>query len=125
MTSSHDVGRHDTPPDEVTLRGMRFHVLVGILPHERVVAQPLEIDVTAWVTHGELVDYRGIHDAVRAVVEGGETLEYLEHIGDAIAKRVLDAASVERARVTLRKPHVALPTPLECAEVVVTRGRRA
>jgi dihydroneopterin aldolase len=125
MTDSHDAGRHDTtPPDEVTLRGLRFHVLVGILPHERLVPQPLEIDVTAWVTHGELVDYRGIHDAVRSVVEG-ETLDYLEHVGDAIAKRVLDAKSVERARVTLRKPHVSLPSPVTCAEVVVTRGRRA
>ena len=124
MSDSSDARRLVTPPDEVTLRGLRFHALVGILPHERVLPQPLEIDVTAWVTHGELLDYRQIHDAVRAVVEQ-ETLEYLEHVGDRIAARVMDAKSVERARVTVRKPNVSLPSPLTCAEVVVTRARRA
>ena len=29
----------------ISLVGMRFHVRVGILPHERVHAQPLEIDI--------------------------------------------------------------------------------
>lgn len=124
MTSSPDDGRRTTPPDEVTLRGLRFHALVGILPHERTVPQPLEIDVTAWVTHGQLVDYRGIHDAVRTVVEGG-TLDYLEQVGDAIAERVLSSEAVVRARVAVRKPHVALPSPLAYAEVVVTRERDA
>ena len=32
---------------EITLRAMRFHALVGILPHERELEQPIEIDVTA------------------------------------------------------------------------------
>jgi 7,8-dihydroneopterin aldolase/epimerase/oxygenase len=122
MTDSQGDGWQGSPPDEVTLRGLRFHALVGILPHERVVPQPLEIDVTAWVPHGELVDYRGIHDAVRAVVEG-ETLDYLERVGDAIAQRILEVGPVARARVALRKPHVTLPTPLSYAEVVVTRAR--
>jgi len=122
MTDLTDAGRQDSPPDEVTLRGLRFHALVGILPHERVVPQPLEIDVTAWVSHGELVDYRGIHDAVRTVVEGG-ALDYLEHVGNAIAERVLATSAVQRTRVAVRKPHVSLPTPLSYAEVVVTRVR--
>ena len=124
MNDSQDAGWHATPPDEVTLRGLRFHVLVGILPHERVVPQPLEIDVTALVTHGEIVDYRDLHDAVRSVIEQ-ETLDYLERVGDAIAKRVLDSKAVEMARVTVRKPHVPLPGPVACAEVVVTRVRNA
>jgi dihydroneopterin aldolase len=122
MTDSPGDGRRTAPPDEVTLRGLRFHALVGILPHERTVPQPLEIDVTAWVSPGQLVDYRGIHDAVRSVVEGGN-LDYLEHVGDAIAQRMLSSEAVVRARVAVRKPHVALPSPLLYAEVVVTRER--
>ena len=32
--------------DEITLHAMRFHALVGILPHERDIPQPIEIDLT-------------------------------------------------------------------------------
>lgn len=114
-----------SPPstgDEVTLRGMRFHALVGILPHERIVPQPLEIDVTATVPRGGVVDYREIYDATRGVVESHE-LDYLERIGEAVASRVLAIAGVRRARVAVRKPHVPLPGPLAHAEVVVVRER--
>ena len=33
--------------DAITLRGMKFHTLVGLLPHEEKFPQPLELDVTA------------------------------------------------------------------------------
>jgi len=108
----------------VTLRGMRFHALVGILPHERTIPQPLEIDVTAIVPRGAVVDYRGIYDAAHAAVEAG-TLEYLEHVAEDVATRVLALVSVLLVRVAVRKPHVALPGPLEHAEVVIERTRGA
>lgn len=110
--------------DEVTLRGMRFHALVGILPHERTIPQPLEIDVTAIVPRGAVVDYRGIYDAAHAAVDAG-TLEYLEHVAEDVATRVLALVSVLLVRVAVRKPHVALPGPLEHAEVVIERTRGA
>lgn len=108
--------------DEVTLRGMRFHALVGILPHERTVPQPIEIDVTATVPRGTVVDYREIYDITRAVVDA-QPLDYLEHIGSAVADHALAIAGVRRVRVAVRKPHVALPGPLAHAEVVVVRER--
>lgn len=110
--------------DEVTLRGMRFHVLVGILPHEREFPQPLEVDVTATVDPGQVVDYRGIYEAARDVMSA-QPLDYLETIGDTIARRVLGLPGVRRARVAVRKPHVPLPGPLEYAEVVVYRDTGA
>jgi dihydroneopterin aldolase len=110
--------------DEVTLRGMRFHALVGILPHERSVPQPIEIDVTAWIASGTIVDYRDVYEAARAVVTE-EKLEYLEGIADAIARRTLALRGVSRARVAVRKPHVALAGPLDHAEVAVVRTQRA
>ena len=33
--------------DQITLAGMRFHALVGVLAHEREIVQPLEADVAA------------------------------------------------------------------------------
>ena len=46
---------------EITLHGMRFHGLIGVLPHERVTAQPIEIDLTVRVAsepRDGVVDYR-------------------------------------------------------------------
>ena len=120
----HEDGGVSSSYDEVTLRGMRFHALVGILPHERSVRQPLEIDVTAWVAAGTIVDYRDIYEAARSVVSE-EKLEYLEGIADAIARRTLALHGVSRSRVAVRKPHVALDGPLDHAEVAVVRSQRA
>jgi len=111
------------PPDEVTLRGMRFHALVGILPHEREVAQPLEVDLTVWASSsGIVIDYRGLYDVVASVVTSGQ-IGYLEAAGARIADAAVALAGVSRARVALRKPNVALPGPLAHAEVVVIRLR--
>lgn len=110
--------------DEITLRGMRFHALIGILPHERTVPQPLEIDLTVHVAPGlGVVDYRRLYDLAATVVAAGPT-DYLEEIGDRIARGVLDER-VHSARVAVRKPHVALGGPLDYAEVVVERSRDA
>jgi dihydroneopterin aldolase len=106
---------------EITLRGLQFHTLVGVLPHEKQFPQPLEVDVTVWVTGGAaLLDYRSLYAAVSDVVREGP-VSYLEDAGEKIAERVLADGSVRRARVALRKPHVALPGPLAYAEVVVER----
>lgn len=108
----------------ITLREMAFHVRVGILPHERELPQPLSIDVTVTLAGDDppLLDYRELHALVARVVQGGP-LDYLESIGDAIARAALARPEVSDVRVALRKPHVALPGPLACAEVVVERDR--
>jgi dihydroneopterin aldolase len=103
---------------------MRFHALVGILPHEREVPQPIEVDlsVNADPAHGVL-DYRRLYDVTASVVANdGESIDYLEEIGDRVADRVFALGRVVRAvRVAVRKPHVALGGPLAYAEVVVDR----
>lgn len=110
-------------PDEVTLRGMRFQTLVGVLPHEREIAQPLEVDLTVWAAAtGIIVDYRGLYELVARVVNEGP-IEYLETAGARIADAAVAMAGVSRARVALRKPNVPLPGPLRYAEVVVSRVR--
>ena len=111
--------------DTITLRGMRFHVRVGILPHERELAQPLEIDLTVGLEAGDaVVDYRDLYADAAAVVARGP-LHYLEEIADAIARRALARPRVTRAHVAVRKPHVALGGPLAYAEVAVDRDRAA
>ena len=111
---------------EITLRAMRFHALIGILPHERTTTQPLEIDLTVSVMDDEgVVDYRALYDDVAAIVNAGP-IDFLEELGDRVASSVLLAhARARRVRVASRKPHVALGGPLAYAEVVVERARDA
>ena len=113
--------------DEITLRAMRFHPRVGILPHEQEFSQPLEVDLTVWTTARDaaagVVDYRGLYDLVAARVAAGP-LEYIEHVAADIVEAARRLDGVIGARAAVRKPHVALPGPLLHAEVVVERGRR-
>lgn len=111
--------------DAITLRGMSFHTLIGVLPHEREHPQPLEIDLTAWVRPGNpVVDYRRMYAEVRAAIQS-PSLFYLEQLAESIAARILSEVEVQRVRIRVRKPHAAVGGPLEYAEVAVVRERDA
>ena len=111
---------------------MRFHVLVGVLPHEHTHPQPLEVDVTVWraaradddETGGadDIFDYRDLYDAVAARVTRAP-LRFLEDVARTLVGDLLARPLVRRARVAVRKPHVPLPGPVAFAEVVVDSGR--
>jgi dihydroneopterin aldolase len=108
---------------EVSLRAMKFHALVGILPHERTLPQPIEVDVHVRISDEDaVVDYRALYDLTAAVMNSGP-IDYLEEIGTRIARAALEHSRLVRsARVAVRKPHVALPGPLAYAEVVIERS---
>jgi FolB domain-containing protein len=111
--------------DAIMLRGMSFHTLIGVLPHEREHAQPVEIDLTAWVRKSEkVVDYRRLYAGVRKAVDGKSML-YLEDLAESIARNSLTEAAVQRVRVVVRKPHAALGGPLRFAAVAVVREKDA
>lgn len=105
---------------EIALVGMRFHVRVGILPHERELPQPLEIDlrVRRDGDAGAVLDYRTLHQLATDAVSA-EPLGYLEEIAGEMIGRALALPGVAWARVVVRKPHVALAGPLAHAEVAM------
>ena len=105
---------------QIKLAGMRFHVRVGVLPHEREIAQPLEIDLTVRraADTDAVLDYRALYAVVRDVVSA-EPLDYLESVAGAIAAGVLALGGLTSVRVAVRKPHVALGGPLAHAEIIV------
>jgi 7,8-dihydroneopterin aldolase/epimerase/oxygenase len=107
---------------EITLRDMRFHALVGILPFERDTPQPIEVDMTVQVGDGEgIVDYRALYGIAADVLRSGP-IDFLEEVGDRIARgAIAHSARVHSVRIAVRKPHVALGGPLAYAEVVVER----
>jgi dihydroneopterin aldolase len=107
----------------ITLADMRFHVRIGILPHERELPQPLAVDLTVHLaTNAALLDYRDLYAVVRDVIDA-EPLDYLETIGCNILDRLLVMNAVASARVAIRKPHAAIGGPLGHAEVVVEGDR--
>ena len=115
--------------DVVTLKAMRFHARIGVLPHEAEIAQSIEVDASLWVRRGgarptlkDIVDYRRVYDLVADVVTKGHT-NFLEEVGERIAARALELPLVERVRIAVRKPNVALPGPLAYAEVALERER--
>ena len=115
--------------DVVTLKGMRFHARIGVLPHEAEIAQSIEVDASLWVrrpgtrlTSKDIVDYRRVYEIVAEVVTGGHT-NFLEEVGERIADHALQLPLVERVRIAVRKPNVVLPGPLAYAEVALERAR--
>jgi 7,8-dihydroneopterin aldolase/epimerase/oxygenase len=112
----------DRTLDRITLRGMQFHLLVGILPHEREHPQPLELDLTAWIVagHAGVVDYRGLHAAARDAVAASPR-EFLEEIAERVAMATLGVDGVRRVEVRVRKPNVPLGAPLDYVEVAIQR----
>ncbi len=114
---------------QITLRAMRFHARVGILPHELTTAQPIEVDLTVRVGPGDdqasVIDYRALYDIAARVVSAGH-IDFLEQIAASIADGALaHSPRVVAARSAVRKPHVALGGPLDYAEVVVERTAHA
>jgi dihydroneopterin aldolase len=121
------------PTDHISLKGMRFHTMVGVLPHEEHVPQPLELDLTVWRSlrsvgesdsPAQLIDYRDLYEIVASAV-GTSPHRLLEALCEKIARHVLEAVSVDRVRVAARKPHAPIPGPLDYVEVVIERERLA
>jgi dihydroneopterin aldolase len=110
---------------------MRFHTLVGVLPHEQQIPQPLELDVTVWLSlervgqtdsARNLLDYRHLYEVVAQTV-GASHHRLLEALCEKVAARVLALDEVERVRVAARKPHAPISGPLDYVEVVIQRER--
>jgi dihydroneopterin aldolase len=117
--------------DAITLSGMRFHTLVGLLPHEEKFAQPLELDVTAYLSLRRVgesdapamrLDYRELYATVAGCV-GDSHHKLLEGLCERVAAAVLELEGVARVSVAARKPHAPIPGPLDFVEVAIERMR--
>jgi len=113
----------------VTLQGMRFHTRIGVLPHEAEIAQSIEVDVSVRVSRDEalhgaegIVDYRRLYGLVAGAISAGH-IRYLEDLVERVADLALELEGVGSVKVSVRKPHVALPGPLAHAEVSLERAR--
>lgn len=113
---------------------MRFSARHGVLPDEKVTAQPFEVDL---VLHADLapaaerddldatVDYAGLFDLVRAIVEG-TTRDLIEALAGSIASAVLAATPpdlVDAVEVRVRKPEAPIDGSFDTVEASILRRR--
>lgn len=123
-----------TAPDRLSLLGMRFLGRHGVLPEEKVMAQPFEVDL---ILHADLaeagerddlaatVDYAALFEVVRAIVEG-TSRDLIEALAGAIASAVLAATPpelVESVEVRVRKPKAPIDGSFDTVEASILRRR--
>jgi dihydroneopterin aldolase len=105
---------------------MQFHTRVGVLPHEAELPQPVEIDLSVVVAPGmkppRVVDYVALYSATAEVMSTPH-IAYLEDAAERVAQAALHVSGVTAVTVSVRKPHVPLPGPVDFAEVTITRQR--
>ena len=119
--------------DRIFLRGMRFMACHGVLPHEREVPQPFEVDVELGLSlraAGEsddlddTVNYAKVYDVVSTVLT--VTRKYLiEAIAEEIADDLLrDFDSLRWVRVTVHKPSAPIDGIFSDVGVTILRRRK-
>jgi dihydroneopterin aldolase len=102
--------------DTLTLSHLRFHGRHGVLPEEMARGQEFDVTVHLELPLAEAgrtddlnrtVDYRAIHEVVRAVMEG-PSRKLVEALAEAVAAELLQAfppvQAVELEVVKLRPP---------------------
>lgn len=118
--------------DSIRLLGLGFHSILGDLPHEREVPQPIEVDVEISIDARPAaaadsvaagLDYRAVYAAVEESVAADpeRAPRLVETLCERIAAAVLALDGVDAVRVRVRKPWAALPGPARTVEVEVTR----
>ena len=130
------MSRDGSHSDRLSLLGMRFSGRHGVLPEEKVTAQPFEVDV---VLHADLgpaaerddlaatVNYAALFDLVRAIVEG-TTRDLIEALAGSIATAVLAATPpdmVGAVEVRVRKPEAPIDGSFDAVEASIIRRRAA
>ena len=119
--------------DRIFLRGMRFMACHGVLPHEREVPQPFEVDVEMGLDLraagesddlGNTVNYAKVYDVVSTVLT--VTRKYLiEAIAEEIADDLLrDFDSLRWVRVTVHKPAAPIDGIFSDVGVTILRRRK-
>jgi dihydroneopterin aldolase len=119
-------------PDRIELRGLRVLGIHGVLPEERVKAQPFELDLDLKVDLSpagrsddlaDTVDYAGVVDRAEAVVGGPGHYRLLEALAEAIAATSLEDERVVSVTVGLRKLEPPLAADIATVGVRITRSR--
>ena len=107
------------------LSGIRAEGRHGARPGEKDAAQPfvVDLDLEVEVTGDDIdatADYRGLTEAVRAVVEEG-SFDLIESMAASIADACVVFEPIVRATVVIHKPNAATRLAIDGVAAAVTR----
>ena len=118
--------------DRIEVRGLLVTTVVGVLAHERTMAQPLQIDLDLHVDLrdagrtddlSDTANYGDVAERVALIVrESKDAL--LERVADRIAEMVVGIDRVEAVDVTVTKLRPPIPEQLDSTAVRIHRHRR-
>lgn len=117
--------------DRIDISGLRAVTIVGALPHEREIAQPLQIDLPLEVDPrdagrtdelGDTVHYGLVADSVIAAVEESKDI-LLERLVSRIADEVLSFDRVDAVQVELTKLRPPIAVDGSSTSVRIRRTR--
>lgn len=118
--------------DLIRIEGLRLMTVVGVLPHEREAAQPLQVDLAMHVdlhdagVSDELDDtanYGAVSEAVASTVTGAEDM-LLERLAGRIATVALSFRHVEAVDVRVTKLRPPIPIDVSATSVEIHRTRQ-
>ena len=119
------------PGDRIEVRGLVVTTLVGVLPHERALAQPIQIDLDLHVSLrdagrsddlADTADYGDVAERVAGVVREAKDV-LLERLADRVADEVLSIDRVEAVDVTITKLRPPIPEHVTSTAVRIRRLR--
>jgi len=119
--------------DKVRLQGLEFFGYHGVFPEERKLGQRFLVDATLWVDLSQAgatddlkhtVNYAEVYSQIKTHMEGPPFL-LLEAAAEHLAQKLLTHESLVTAvQLYIRKPHVAVPGPLEALGIEIYRQRK-
>ena len=119
--------------DRIFLSGMRFMACHGVLPHEREIPQPFEVDVELGLSlraAGEsdnlddTVNYAKVYHTVSSIMDGAPK-QLIEALAEEIADDLLrDFDSLRWVRVTVHKPAAPIDGMFSDVGVTILRRRK-
>ncbi len=115
--------------DTIRILGLLFNARHGVLPEERTLTQPFEIDVeisrdleaaSESDRLEDTVDYHRVVNIVRDVLDG-ERCRLLETMAGRILDRLEDVVPDGVVTVRIRKPRAPIEVPFRTVEVEFER----
>ncbi len=112
---------------QLFLTGIRADGHHGARPGEKDVAQPIVVDLDLVVdvatdTIDATADYRGVTEAVRAVIQQ-RSFDLIEVMAQAIADHVAAMPHVVRANAVVHKPNAAIRLEIDGVAAAASAGR--
>lgn len=120
-----------SPLDRIEVRGLVVTTMVGVLAHEREIAQPVRVDLDLYVDLrdagrtddlADTANYGDVAERVANVVREAKDV-LLERLADRVAETVVALDRVEAVDVTVTKLRPPIPEQLESTAVRIRRHR--